>query len=61
MSFLCDKLKLPKADNVFFLRYALQLGYTIDEIHQVTKIDRWFLSNIKQIVDLEEELYSYSA
>lgn len=56
-----DKLKLPKADNVFFLRYALQLGYTIDEIHKITKIDRWFLNNIKQIVDLEEELYSYSA
>jgi carbamoyl-phosphate synthase large subunit len=55
-----DRLKMPKPDNVFYLRYALQLGISIDELYQVTKIDRWFLYNIKQIVDLEEELVSYA-
>ena len=55
-----DRLKMPKPDNVFFIRYAFQLGSTIDEVYQITKIDPWFLYNIKQIVDFEEELSSYA-
>ena len=50
------RLKVPQPDNVFYLRYALQLGMTIDELYCLTHIDPWFLHNIKQIVDLEEEL-----
>ena len=52
-----DRLKMPKPENVFYLRYAFQLGFSIDELFHVTKIDPWFLHNIKQIVDVEEELY----
>ncbi len=55
-----DRLKMPKPNNVFYLRYAFQLGSTIDELYNVTKIDPWFLYNLKQIVDFEEELYAYS-
>jgi carbamoyl-phosphate synthase large subunit len=55
-----DRLKMPKPNNVFYIRYAFQLGVTIDELFRVTKIDRWFLYNIKQIVDFEEELYGYN-
>lgn len=54
-----DKLKIPRADNVFYLRYAFQLGASIDEVFQTTKIDPWFLHNLKQIVDMEEELYAF--
>ncbi len=54
-----DRLKMPKPENVFYLRYAFQLGFSIDELYHVTKIDPWFLHNIKQIVDVEEELYEY--
>ena len=54
-----DRLKIPKPDNVFNLRYALQLGATLDEIFESTKIDPWFLHNIRQIVEFEDELYSY--
>ena len=54
------KLKTPKPDNIFYIRYALQLGISIDELYKITYIDKWFLVNIKQIVDLEEELRSYS-
>ena len=54
-----DRLKMPKPDNVFYLRYAFQLGASLEELYQITKIDRWFLHNIKQIVEVEEELYSY--
>lgn len=54
-----DKLKIPRADNVFYLRYAFQLGASIDEVFQTTSIDPWFLHNVKQIVDMEEELYAF--
>lgn len=33
---------------------------TVDELHRITHIDPWFLHNIKQVVDLEEELKGYS-
>lgn len=54
-----DQLKTPRAGNIFLLRYALQLGVTIEEIYEVTQIDPWFLMNIQQIVEMEEELTRY--
>jgi len=54
-----DRIKTPRPHNIFFLRYGIQLGLTIDELFQASGIDPWFLYNIKQIVDMEEELYSY--
>src|SRR6266545_3474183 len=50
------KLSVPNAERIFFIRHALRAGFTIEEIFQLTKIDRWFLTQIKEIVDLEEEL-----
>ena len=37
-------------------RHALRAGFTLEEIFNLTKIDRWFLVQIKEIVDFEEEL-----
>jgi len=54
-----ERLSKPRPDNIFYMRYALQLGMSIDDIHRLTHIDRWFLHNIKQIVDLEDELSGY--
>ncbi len=54
-----DQLKMPKPQNIFYLRYSFQLGISLDEIHRITKIDPWFLYNIQQLVELEMELYSY--
>ncbi|MBI4663809.1 MAG: carbamoyl-phosphate synthase large subunit [Verrucomicrobia bacterium] len=50
------KLSVPNAERIFFLRHALRAGFSIDEIFSLTKIDRWFLMQIKEIVDFEEEL-----
>jgi carbamoyl-phosphate synthase large subunit len=50
------KLSVPNAERVFFLRHALRAGFTLDEIHDLTRIDRWFLTQVKEIVDFEEEL-----
>ncbi|MDD8018822.1 MAG: carbamoyl-phosphate synthase large subunit, partial [Bacteroidota bacterium] len=51
-----EQLRRPKANNIFYIRYAFLLGLSIDEVFQLTKIDPWFLFNIKQIVDFEKEL-----
>ena len=51
------KLIPPSRDErIFFFRHALRAGFTIEEIFSLTKIDRWFLVQIKEIVDFEEEL-----
>ncbi len=53
---ILQKLSVPNAERVFFLRHALRAGMTVEEIFQLSKIDRWFLSQIKEIVEFEEEL-----
>jgi carbamoyl-phosphate synthase large subunit len=50
------KLCVPNADRVFYLRYAMKYGMTIDEIHELTHIDRWFLDHLSRIVEEEEYL-----
>jgi len=50
------KLSVPNAERIFFIRHALRAGFTVDEIFNLTKIDKWFLVQIKEIVDFEEEL-----
>ena len=50
------KLAVPNAERIFFIRHALRAGFTIDDIFDLSKIDRWFLTQIKEIVDFEEEL-----
>jgi len=50
------KLSVANAERIFFIRHALRAGFTIEEIFNLTKIDRWFLVQIKEIVDFEEEL-----
>jgi carbamoyl-phosphate synthase large subunit len=49
-------MSVPNAERIFFIRHALRAGFTIEEIFNLTKIDRWFLVQIKEIVDFEEEL-----
>ena len=53
---ISQKLSVPNAERVFFIRHALRAGFSIEEIFNLTKIDRWFLVQIKEIVDFEEEL-----
>jgi carbamoyl-phosphate synthase large subunit len=57
---IASRIRIPKADRIFLLRYAFQLGMTIDEIYECTKIDRWFLYNIRQIVEMENQLKEYA-
>jgi carbamoyl-phosphate synthase large subunit len=50
------KLAIPNAERVFHLAQAFQDGMSIDEVFDLTKIDRWFLHNVRQIVDEQKQL-----
>ncbi len=54
------KLRTPNAERVFYIRYAIKAGFSVDEIYELTKIDRWFIRKIKNIVEMEEELKSWA-
>src|SRR6184192_2878324 len=45
------KLAVPNAERIFYLAQAFKSGMPIEEIFELTKIDRWFLRNVKQIVE----------
>lgn len=47
------RVSTPDPDRVWYLRYALKAGMSIDELFELTAIDRWFLDQILQIVELE--------
>ncbi|MBD3245404.1 MAG: carbamoyl-phosphate synthase large subunit [Candidatus Omnitrophica bacterium] len=47
------RLKEPNASRIFYIKYALQKGYSIEQIQSLTGIDPWFLDNIRQIVECE--------
>ena len=47
------RIATPDPDRVWYLRYAFLAGMTIDEIYEATAIDRWFLDQLKQLVELE--------
>ncbi len=53
---IVKKLVTPNPDRVFYIRYALMNGFSVDEVAKLTKIDRWFISKIKNIIDVEMEL-----
>ena len=53
---LRENLRTPNAERLFYIKYAMNKGINIDEIYEITGIDRWFLDNILQIVELEREI-----
>jgi carbamoyl-phosphate synthase large subunit len=54
------KLVNASWDRIFYIRYALLAGFTIETIHELTSIDPWFLENIRQIVGEERQIASGS-
>lgn len=53
---LDEKLKTPSAQRLFYIYEALKENYSLDKIYQLAKIDKWFLQNLKEIVDAECEI-----
>jgi len=58
---LLDNLTRPNARRILYIKEALKRSISIDELHEHTKIDKWFLYNIKEIVDFENSLKSKSS
>lgn len=58
---LRERLKTPAEERVFYIKEALKNNrMSIEEIYTLSKIDKWFLHNIKEIVELEAELKKYN-
>lgn len=57
---LDEELSNPTDLRIFAIAQALENGYTIDRIHDLTKIDHWFLNGLKNIVDYSNVLKKYS-
>lgn len=55
-----ERLKTPNAERLFYLYEALKDNYSLDKLYGLTKIDRWFLQNLKEIVSAESEISSES-
>ena len=51
-------LREPTDKRVFIISKAMHKGYTVDQIHELTKIDKWFLQKLKHIIDIDEALKS---
>ena len=58
---LDDELANPTDLRIFAIAQALEEGYTIDRIYELTKIDPWFIGKLKNIVDFEHKLKEYNA
>lgn len=55
-----ESLQNPTDQRIFSIALALKKGYTVDKIHQLTGIDRWFLEKLHNILRIENELSKYN-
>ncbi|MCK9594087.1 MAG: carbamoyl-phosphate synthase large subunit [Candidatus Omnitrophica bacterium] len=54
-----DKITVPNDERIFYLRYALKAGFSVDDIYAASRIDRWFIDNMKQLVEMEEKIKAF--
>ncbi len=55
-----DALKHATDTRIFVIAKAMMMGYTVDQIHDLTKIDRWFLQKLKHIIRINDRLQEFS-
>src|SRR3954447_2578406 len=53
---IAKRLITPNPERLGYVRFALANGYTVEEIHELTSIDPWFLGQMKEVVDFEQQL-----
>ena len=58
---LVRKLGVPSQGRLYYIRYAMRSGYSIDRIYELTGIDRWFLDQIAQLVEFEDQLLAHDS
>jgi carbamoyl-phosphate synthase large subunit len=59
MKMIKDKIRIPNDERLFYIRYALKAGLTVEEIYELSKIDHWFIDNMQQLVALEERIKKF--
>jgi carbamoyl-phosphate synthase large subunit len=50
------KLARPNSQRFSYITYALEHGWSIDEIYRLSRIDRWFLDQLKQVMEIQEQI-----
>nr|VFJ73015.1 MAG: carbamoyl-phosphate synthase large subunit [Candidatus Kentron sp. FW] len=53
---ICRELRVPGPDRVLYVADAVRHGFSIDDLHEISSIDPWFLSQIKEIVEMERNI-----
>ncbi len=53
---ISEALAVPRAERLFYIKYALQLGISADEVTALTGVDPWFIDNIAEIIETEKEI-----
>lgn len=48
-----QRLRFPKPDRIFWIRYAFEAGMSVEEVHDLTKVDPWFLWQMRRILEME--------
>ncbi|HCO86544.1 MAG TPA: carbamoyl-phosphate synthase large subunit, partial [Arenibacter sp.] len=57
---IISKLTIPSWDRVFVIYDAIQLGIPLSRIHEITKIDMWFLKQYEELYQLEKEISNFN-
>ncbi len=55
-AFLAEKLAVPNAERIWWIAEALRAGFSLARVHELTKVDPWFLRGIARVVEMEEAL-----
>ena len=55
-----DELLHATDNRIFVISKAMQIGYTVEQIHEMTKIDLWFLQKLKHIMDIDSRLHAFA-
>ena len=56
-----QRLITPNPERLGYIRFAFEQGWTVEQIHEITAIDPWFLKQIREMVDFERELVGRNA
>jgi len=56
---ILEKIRVPNAERIFYIADAIRIGVGIDKIFELSHIDRWFLQNIKEIIEMEKALLKH--
>ena len=54
---LRDKIARPCQGRLYYIRYAFKMGWSVEQVHELSRIDPWFLENIKELVEFEDEIF----